>query len=133
MGKPLQIDEDALAHYGVLGMHWGVRRSRRARVAAALSKPAHSKGVHDDHKEVRELEKKNIKELSNADLKKLTTRLQLEQQYKNLKPSKRKRNMAIVKGVLGIGKTASDAYNLYNSPLGQEAQRQVKKRARRRP
>lgn len=59
-----------LQHVGVLGMKWGIRRSRG---------PASS-----DHTVTRAIKKKHISEMSNDELKKLTTRLQLEKQYKDL-------------------------------------------------
>jgi|WetSurMetagenome_2_1015567.scaffolds.fasta_scaffold10369_4 hypothetical protein len=65
---------DELKHVGILGMKWGRRKSR-----SANSIPS------SDHTTARGLQKKHVSELSNDELKKLTTRLQLEKQYKDLK------------------------------------------------
>jgi hypothetical protein len=60
-----------LTHFGVLGMHWGVRRNR-----TDTSSP--------DHTLVKSIRTKKLNEMSNDELKKLTTRLNLEKQYKDL-------------------------------------------------
>ena len=70
-------DDEFLKHIGVLGMHWGRRKS--------LSNARNKKSEDFLQKEV--LKKKKISQLSNAELKTLTTRLQLEKQYKELNPS----------------------------------------------
>ena len=61
-----------LQHFGILGMKWGRRKSRSSSTPSS------------DHTTARGLQKKSVSELSNDDLKKLTTRLQLEKQYKDL-------------------------------------------------
>jgi hypothetical protein len=62
-----------LKHVGVLGMKWGRRKSR-----------SESSAPSSDHTTARSLQKKKLSEMSNEDLKKLTARLQLEKQYKDL-------------------------------------------------
>lgn len=58
-----------LQHFGILGMHWGVRKASTS---------------HPDHVTAVGLKKKKLHELSNAELKTLTSRLQLEKQFKDL-------------------------------------------------
>lgn len=60
-----------LIHYGIKGMKWGKRRTQSATSS-------------DDHKKARTIAKKKLHEMSNEELKTLTTRLQLERQYKDL-------------------------------------------------
>lgn len=71
-----------LMHYGVLGMKWGVRRSKkeleRARKRGKRSAEA---------KSAERLKSRDISELSNEELKELNTRMQLERQYRDLKKS----------------------------------------------
>ena len=76
-----------LKHWGVLGMKWGVRRNR-----PDTSSP--------DHTISRELKKKKLNELSNDEIRKITTRLQLEKQYKDLTAAERAKGAKIVKAIL---------------------------------
>lgn len=62
--------EEFLAHYGVLGMKWGKRKPRSA--------------SSQDHVTSRETKKKRLDEMSNAELKQLVTRMNLEKQYADL-------------------------------------------------
>ena len=65
-----------LIHYGIPGMRWG-RRSGGV-----------SKSGSADHVKAKEIKKKKLKNMSNADLKTLNERMQLESQYKRLNPAK---------------------------------------------
>ena len=71
-----------LAHHGILGMKWGVRRSE-AQLARARG---HSSKSSDDKNEVsaRKAAVKNRRTMSDADLKKKIERLKLERKFKNL-------------------------------------------------
>ncbi len=60
-----------LQHVGVLGMKWGIRRRG----------PAHS-----DSTQAHTLKKKHVSELSNDEIKKVVSRLQLEKQLSTLNP-----------------------------------------------
>lgn len=74
---------DTLYHYGILGMKWGKRKSQSGRTTTSSKKAAESQS--DDHKKKTNLKKKKVSEMSNAELKDLTTRMQLEKQYKDLR------------------------------------------------
>jgi len=69
--------DEVLSHFGVKGMHWGVRRSR-AQIDDA-----------PDHIETKAIKKKasfgRTRKLSNAELQKAITRMNLEQQFRALK------------------------------------------------
>lgn len=71
-----------LAHHGILGMKWGVRRSE-AQLARARG---HSSKSSDGKNEVsaRKAAVKNRRTMSDADLKKKIERLKLEREFKNL-------------------------------------------------
>lgn len=67
------MENKYLYHWGVKGMKWGVRKSRR------------KTSKSDDYLRAKQLKKKRISQMSNAELKELNNRMQLENQYKNLK------------------------------------------------
>jgi hypothetical protein len=67
---------DILKHYGIKGMRWGVRRKRGP-----------SGRVSSDYSKTRKLLKKKTSELSNEELRKITTRLSLERSVQNMNTS----------------------------------------------
>lgn len=80
-----------LIHYGVLGMKWGRRKSRTS--------------GSSDGKIKRKLSKKQLRKMSNADLKALNSRLQLEKSYKELKKSDISSGKKWAIGILAVAGT----------------------------
>ena len=74
------MDQNELSHYGVPGMKWGVRRSGTSSTSSKIKKGPPS----DDYKRMQEMKKRGTKNLTTAELKELTGRMQLEKQYKDL-------------------------------------------------
>ena len=111
MDKP-----ETLIHFGTKGMKWGVRKDK---------KPASS-----DAEEANGLRKKPASQLSNAELKTLNSRRQLEQKYEQLNPSTVNRGKAAVKSTIATVGTAAALYNLVKSPAGQAAVKVGKKAAK---
>ena len=96
-----------LMHYGVKGMKWGVRRSDAQLAKAAKKREASS----DDANEVADLRSKTkgpagVSTLSNAELKTINERMNLEQNFANLSSKEAERNMTKgQKFVDNLGKT----------------------------
>lgn len=71
---------DFLAHYGVKGMKWGVRRAAKGPSAAEAEKKATVKTA---------VRKQGIRTVSNKDLQDAINRMNLEQQFKRLSVNER--------------------------------------------
>jgi len=63
--------DGVLKHFGIPGMRWGHRGKKPSRIS-------------EDAARKNQLKKKRVSEMSNAELKALNERLQLERQYKDL-------------------------------------------------
>lgn len=74
------MDQNELSHYGVPGMRWGVRRSGVSSTPGKTKKGPPS----EDYKRMQDMKKRGKKNLTTAELKELTGRMQLEKQYKDL-------------------------------------------------
>lgn len=74
---------DELYHYGILGMKWGRRRGKKSNLS-------------NDAAEAAKIKRKKISEMTNAELKKLNERTNLERNYKQNNPGAFKTGMAIV-------------------------------------
>lgn len=108
---PVMTADDVLAHYGVMGQKWGVRKDRRQLSSDAFE----AKNLK------RKVARRNVDALSNNELKALTTRMNLERQYKQLNPhvaSKGKQYLAASIGTAALGVTV---FNMYHSPAGKAA------------
>lgn len=67
--KLVEQGKDYLEHYGVKGMRWGVRKDRKSRSRSAESS------------EVQRLRGRKAFELSDDDLRKVSSRIELEKRY----------------------------------------------------
>lgn len=101
--------ESFLAHYGVIGMRWGIRKRRSVSPAHPVSEDA----ARSSALKVQ-VRRHGTQSLSNSDLQALVTRLNLENQYGKLNPeniSSGKRFMRDVFDVTeGIGKQQASSF-----------------------
>lgn len=76
------MSDTELMHYGILGMKWGVRRSRKE-----LERARKARNASEDSKKASRSKKRDVSELSNEELRELNNRMQLERTYRDLTKS----------------------------------------------
>ena len=107
------MNNNYLSHYGVLGMKWGVRRDRST--SGSSRRKRRSDSYSDDYKDYQKLKKRKTSSLSNAELRRLNDRMNLEQNYRRMNPSKISRGMKFVGGLTGAMGAGIALYNNYNT------------------
>ena len=74
------VPSDELYHHGIKGQKWGFRRFQNEDgTYTSEGKRRRREEYSEDYKEAKELSKKKSSQLSNAELKKLNNRYELEQ------------------------------------------------------
>ena len=103
---------DELYHHGIKGMKWGVRRyqNKDGSLTSAGKKRYNQNDWSDDAKEASRLKNKSVSQMSNAELRKLTERQQLERNYANLNPSRIKKGLAVATTVATVLGTVTTIY-----------------------
>jgi hypothetical protein len=106
-----QETEDVLKHYGVVGMKWGKRKGKSSVATSTTPRaPAH-KDAADAKVFKTKAKTSGTDSLSNAEMKKLIERMNLEQQYSRLNPSSRSTGQKLAKDILGnTGKQLASEY-----------------------
>ena len=98
---------NTLVHYGILGMKWGIRRT-----PAQLSRDRRASKKSSG-------EKKNVKEMSDDELRRTVNRLQLERQYSQLSSGNVSKGREYVQKIIKAGTTVAavttTALTLYNN------------------
>ena len=105
----------SLKHWGIPGMHWGIRNEKPStgRTAGGATDGSSSKGGGSsgvspakgakaitpsaDQAKMVELKHKKLEEMSNTELQHIANRMDLVNRYKNLNPSKVDKGKALVK------------------------------------
>lgn len=96
---------DELYHYGVLGMKWG-RRKSRSRIGKPMlrtRKPKIDKRS-EDSKNVAQIRKKKVNQMTNQELKEVNKRLELETKYNEL-ANKKITGQRAVSAIIATGLT----------------------------
>lgn len=126
-GLGIDVD-DEIKHYGVKGMKWGQVRERGANGRVGKT----TREVSEDYKVSRASKAKKPSEMSNAELKKLNERLQLEKSNRELQSrgalQKIKTGTTIAGTILAIGTTVNTAIQFTNSPAGKALMNAITKK-----
>lgn len=103
------MEHNELRHYGIKGMKWGVRRYQKkdGTLTSAGKKRYADDDLSEDYKKAHS--SKNIKSMSDAELRSRLNRLQMEQQYSKLNPGIVSKGRQTVNALLKAGTTMSTA------------------------
>lgn len=118
--------DETLAHFGILGMKWGVRRKPGPNGTVGKGSGTQRKGS-DDYLKSRDIKAKGYKNLSTKELQDITKRMQLEKSLRELTVNDYTRGMEVAKAVLAVGTTAASIYALSTTPMGQAVKKAITK------
>lgn len=106
------MDNNTLQHHGIKGMKWGVRKIDAKTVAGTSgsaskgfeggSKAAGAIGNMAGRKPSKKVQKE-LKEMSDQELRSRINRMQMEQQYASLNPNTIQRGASFAKSLLEVG------------------------------
>ena len=97
-----------LYHHGVKGQKWGVRNDKKR--FSSGKKKNRQEDWSDDAKEASQIKKKRVSQMSNAELRKLNERQNLERQHSQLNPSAISKGIKYVTTAAAITGTALTIY-----------------------
>lgn len=103
--------DNALKHYGILGMKWGIRRSPE--------ELGHPRGMRKKEKSTssdydKAHSKKPVSQMSNKELQDRLSRLRMEREYQSFNPSKLKRAYQAVGTAIAVVGTYKAAKKILN-------------------
>lgn len=102
------MNNNKLAHYGVMGMRWGVKRANKSNSTSSSKTKAN-----------QEPKKKNAQDMSDEELRKVVNRLQMERQYSQLSEGSVNKGKQYMQKVIKAGTTVAavttTALTIYNN------------------
>lgn len=117
-----QVD-DILIHFGIPGMKWGRRKSKTSHITLPLTRKTEPS---EDAKRIHKIKKKKLVEMSNAELKAVNERLQLERQYKELSKQDLSSGQKFVRDLI-VNNAKQTVNNYVQKAMGQGAEELIKK------
>lgn len=107
-----------LYHYGVLGMRWGVHRSKSGSSGSGKRSKGNKQTIDPSYKKAHA--KRKLKYTSDSELREINNRLNAERQYKDLTRTKSKGKAAVnaFVGTAGTITAVMGAYNTYKKYCG---------------
>ena len=103
MGEITLKMENELYHNGILGMRWGVRRSKSS--GSGSSGTSNKRKLSSDAESASTLKKKKVGEMSNAELRQINERQQLERTHSQLNKGAIVKGLAYAATVLTVANT----------------------------
>lgn len=104
--------EYELYHWGIKGMKWGVRRyQNKDGTLTNAGKKRRRDNWSEDAKTASDIKKKSVKEMSNAELRKLNERTRLENEHKQLNPVSMRKGMKVAGTIVAATGTLLSLYN----------------------
>ena len=113
--------DDILAHFGVKGMKWGVRRAEKRRTASSDD----AKAADDARAKVKKAGGTHA--LTNKELQDLVTRMNLERQFNTLKPDSKKKVAAKFVADILVGAGKQQAQKLAQDQIAKQVATLLKK------
>jgi len=125
-------DTEFLAHYGVLGMHWGHRKLETSGSRLSPEEKAAQQAETERKKRQKILAspkslRKNRKMFTQEEVDQAVKEFRLDRDLRQLELSEIKKGSEYANAFLAIGSSAVAAYGIYKSPLGQVVSGAVKK------
>ena len=105
-------------HHGIKGMRWGVRRYKNKNGSLTpAGKKRKSESLHEDY--IKSHTRKSSKSMSDAELRSIINRLEMERKYTQLSTERINKGKAYVnKSIKALGSVAAlttTAINVYNN------------------
>lgn len=114
--------QNVLAHHGIKGMKWGVRRSPEQLGHVPKKKPKFSIKIKNGEKPKKQAEvkskepsekKKSVKDMSDEEIRNVINRIELERKYASLTAPQQSKGKKIVKEILA--KSATNVATKYTT------------------
>ena len=113
--------DEYLAHWGVLGMRWGVRKDRGPSVLSSRRRRKKEERLAKIKKEALNSPKKlykNRKLFTDEEITAALKKFKMERELRSLSVDSIANGSKIANAIIDYGKAASEAYNVINSPMG---------------